>query len=139
MSPVVPTEDNKAGITLLHAGQFDHLTPIPAPEPPREETIQEKIERVAKEHGVNVRKALAISDAESEFRPDAKNPYSSASGIYQFIDGTFRDYCINKYRLTDSMDYKNNPDIQIECAMRMLKAGEDFHWNASKHEWGKNL
>jgi len=83
--------------------------------------------------------AFRIAKAESNWNPNAKNKSSSASGLFQFIDGTFRAYCINKYRLADSMAQKNNPYIQIDCAVKMLNLGLVGHWDASASVWKKSL
>ncbi len=73
--------------------------------------------------------------AESGWKPDIKNKVSTASGLFQFLDGTFKSYCIEKYGLAESMDQKNDPYIQIDCAVRMIRAGGVGHWDASKHSW----
>ena len=38
---------------------------------------------------MDVRLALQIAYCESKYDPQAKNPISSAKGVYQFIDGTW--------------------------------------------------
>lgn len=73
--------------------------------------------------------------AESGWKPDIKNKKSSASGLFQFIDGTFRSQCIEKYEFAESMADKNDPYIQIDCALAMIKDGGLSHWNASKALW----
>ena len=79
--------------------------------------------------------ANAIIKAESGYKPDAKNPKSSASGIFQFIDSTFKRFCIDEYKLTESLINKNDFRIQIDCAIIMLESGMESHWNASRHIW----
>ena len=119
------------GLMVLVPGQFDHLPPLkPVPA-----TIEEKIERVAWKYKVDSDLALAVARAESNFDPKAKNPLSTASGIFQFLDGTFKQFCLKSYSLTNSMAEKNDPDIQIECAMRMISEGGLSHWYASQHLW----
>lgn len=103
------------------------------------ETIEQKIGRRAEELGYDSRKAQAIAWAESRFDPNAESVSSTASGVYQFLDGTFSYYCIKQYKLTDSLVHKNDPDIQIECALKMLtelKGGEN-HWSPSRASWPK--
>ena len=100
-------------------------------------SIAEYIEARAMAYEYPPKKARAIGRAESDFNPNAKNTGSTASGTYQFINGTFKAFCIDKYKLTDTMDDKNDPHIQIECAMKMFSEGLDFHWDASRHIWGK--
>lgn len=51
--------------------------------------VQEEIVSLAKVYGVDPQIALNIADCESTFNPRAKNPNSSAKGIYQFTDGTW--------------------------------------------------
>lgn len=99
--------------------------------------IEKYIEVEALKKGLNPVKAQSIAWAESRFIKDAKNGHSTASGIFQFLNGTFSDYCIKKYKLTDSMANKNDPKIQTECALRMLKAGGESHWYASRANWHK--
>lgn len=100
------------------------------------ETIEERIGRRAKALGVDPLKAQSIAWAESRFNPNAKNASSSASGVFQFLDGTFKEYCITKYEFATSTDQKNDPNIQIECALRMLeKPGGENHWYPSRPAW----
>ncbi len=91
-------------------------------------------------HNYSVTKFLAIAEAESGFNINAKNKGSSASGLFQYINGTFKTVCIDTYHLTNSMQEKNNAYIQTECAVMMLKEkGGDSHWLASKPAWSKKL
>lgn len=109
----------------------------PVIEPVIELTIEEKIIKTAEEFGYSTTTALAIAKAESNLNPNAKNAHSTASGLYQFINDTFKGFCIDKYKYAESMEQKNDPDIQIKCAIRMLAEGGDKHWAASSHVWGK--
>ena len=88
-------------------------------------------------HNVSVTKTIAIISAESNFTVNAKNPSSTASGLAQFIDGSFEWLCMDRYKLTQSLDDKNDPKIQIECLVLTLKDGGDSHWNESKPVWSK--
>lgn len=108
-------------------------------EPPKqiEKSIPEKIEYYAEKNGADLILALEIAYAESEFYPNAKNPVSSASGTYQFIDGSFKHYCINIYKLTDTMKDKNDPDIQINCATKIMADYGYKDWDASASVWIK--
>lgn len=114
-----------------------HVETIITPEQIKPLTIEEKIIAKAEEYGYSTTTALAIAKAESGLNPDAKNKESSASGVYQYINGTFLSFCVQLYGLTDSLANKDNPDIQIECAIRMLSEGGEGHWDASKHIWKK--
>jgi hypothetical protein len=77
---------------------------------------------------------VRIAKEESHFNQYAKNPTSTAKGIYQFIDGTWRHYCLedgNVYNFVDN----------INCFYKVLEQ-DGFpkalgHWNASVNKWGK--
>ena len=56
-------------------------------------TIQDKITIAARKNGINIETALRIAHCESRFNPNAKSKISSASGLYQFIDKTWANYC----------------------------------------------
>lgn len=95
---------------------------------------------VAYNEGVDMMMALAIAKAESNFQPNAKNPVGTASGVYQFLDSTFKTYCINKFHMTNTMEDKNHPAIQVNCAIDMLREKDGYkHWFASFGGWGKYL
>lgn len=111
------------------------IVPEPPEAPPK--SVEEKIREKAIEYKVDPNLAVKIAKAESNLNPNAKNSKSSASGIYQFLDGTFVSYCIRDFQFTHSLDNKLNPDIQIECAVRMLSEGGIHHWDASRFIWGK--
>lgn len=51
--------------------------------------MSEMIRNAAIRYHVSPHEALAIAVCESNLRPDAKNPLSSAQGIYQFTTGTW--------------------------------------------------
>ncbi len=53
--------------------------------------IPQKIVEAANRVGMDPNTALAIAAVESKFSPTIKNPNSSAMGIFQFIDSTWRD------------------------------------------------
>jgi len=95
----------------------------------------------ARSHAYNLDPKIskAIANAESQFKFDAKNPKCCASGLYQYTDSTFQSQCIDKFKLTDSFEEKNDPHIQIECFMRMATSTGYSDWNESKHIWSKLL
>lgn len=99
------------------------------------ESVERYIGAEALKKEFNPVKAQSIAWAESRFKENASNTGSTASGVWQFLDGTFRDYCIKKYQLTDTMTDKNDVKIQTECALRMLVAGGEGHWSPSRPHW----
>lgn len=72
-----------------------------------------------------------IADSESDFKPDADNPNSTAYGVFQILIGTWNDY--------DCTGDRGNPADNIACARKIYDARGTKDWNASKHEWGKYL
>ena len=71
---------------------------------------------------------IAIADAESDFNASAKNPHSSASGLFQIIKGTWKAYeCVGD---------PFNPTDNIECAKKIYEDSGTSPWNESKHVWG---
>jgi hypothetical protein len=71
---------------------------------------------------------------ESTNNPEAYNPADPVTpsyGLLQFKEGTFQDYCVDKYGYSDIWDEQS----QRECCDRMLQ--DDWnninHWSTSKH------
>ena len=97
--------------------------------------ISELIIKYANEYGVDESLALNIACAESCTRdkntnavyinPTAKNPLSTASGVYQFIESSWNFYCEG-----DVMNFKDN----IECGIRVLAETGESPWEASRTE-----
>jgi hypothetical protein len=78
----------------------------------------------------DIMKMIRIARAESGFDQYAKNPNSTAKGIFQFIDGTWRANCLkdgNVYNFVDN----------INCAWKVYQKQGDRPWNASKSKWSK--
>ena len=103
------------------------------------EAIMDYIYHRATEYNVSPTLAIEIVRAESGFDIDAKNKGSSASGLAQFINGTYKGFCIDKYGLVESLKEKNNPYAQIECLVMMLAEGKESHWSESFSVWGKKI
>jgi len=65
-----------------------------------------------------------IVQRESGFNPRAKNPRSTASGLYQFINGTWRT-CGTGYPTAMSAPVR----VQVECARKIWANGRGAsHW-----------
>lgn len=71
------------------------------------------IEAAAERHGVPASALLNIANLESSGRTDAKNPRSSASGLFQFIDSTAAEYGLTGAK-------RNDPTAQADAAARMM-------------------
>ena len=90
-------------------------------------TVQELIILKAREYGLNETTALRIAKCESGFNPNAKSPISSASGVFQFVSGTWLGVVKARgqdYTLADRFDYEKN----IDNAMWLAKSEGWQHW-----------
>ena len=81
-------------------------------------TVQELIIDYARDYNVDPYTALEIADCESGFNPKAKNNQgSSATGVYQFINKTWNNYCTGNR--TDAED-------NIKCFMELYPKYPDW-------------
>lgn len=71
---------------------------------PTQEEVRAEIIRQAHIYGVSVKTALRIARCESGYQYNARNSTSSAKGVYQFIDGTWRWINAQGHQF----DYKEN-------------------------------
>lgn len=105
----------------------------PLPEPPAEPaTVVEKkqtpdssIEEVMKR----------IEHCESRGNPNAKNPHSTAKGLFQFLDGTWKHYGLKHWGTLEGRDVYD-PEDNRELAEYVITNYGTRDWNASKHCWG---
>lgn len=88
--------------------------------------IIDEIRTQAAAYGVDEAKALDVAFCESSFRADAKNPRSSARGVYQFIDRTWAWIATigAPHPNADRYDYEAN----IENAMWLVRRDGWRHW-----------
>lgn len=70
---------------------------------------------------------VAIAYCESQFNELAKNPYSSASGVFQILKGTWSDYKCTGDRFS-AID-------NAACAVKIFKDSGSQPWDASKTCW----
>lgn len=97
----------------------------------REPDFTSIILSTAKSYHIDPELFLRVARCESGLKPMVKNPASTASGIFQFLDSTFSNQ-LKKYGMIGD---KNDPLIQIELAAKMIADGGLSHWNASKSCW----
>jgi hypothetical protein len=88
--------------------------------------IIEAIGEVAIQYGVNEAGMTQLIRCESALNPNAKNPNSTASGLAQFIDGTWKIYCEGE---------KSSPKDQLICLAKMISKKMYSHWNESRDCW----
>ena len=72
---------------------------------------------------------IKIARAESNFKPNAKNPNSTATGIFQIIIGTWDGNRCEGER----WDFVDN----IKCAYKLYKTRGFQPWNASRSKWSQ--
>lgn len=91
-----------------------------------EETLEQKIEREAREVGVDPNLTLAIGVCESGLR-NVKNPVSSAAGIFQLTRATADE---TGRRMGNGWGYKDVYDIEknIKMALFLMSKGEYSRW-----------
>ena len=106
---------------------------------PSKDRIVDFITSTAMNDGVDVTTALAIATAESNLNPNAKNASSTASSLWQWLDGSFKYYCIDKYKIADSMIEKNDYHTATLCAIKVIADGGIDNWQASRVLWEKLL
>ena len=113
-------------------------SPFYLPDEPTQGQIRTYIAKTAGTYGVNQVLSLAIAKCESRFNPRAKNPKSSASGIFQIIKSTWEETML-RMELPTSTDVFD-PEINIEAAMFLLSQdGGVNHWESSRACWQPEL
>ena len=94
---------------------------------PRDFTVEQAVAYFAEKYGADVRLALCIVRHESGFNPAARNPGSSAGGVWQFIDGTFVSTARRMgrdWRLPDKYDMM----VNAEAGAWLLAHDGYKHW-----------
>jgi hypothetical protein len=72
-----------------------------------------------------------IAKCESGNDPLARNPTSSAKGLLQIIDGTWKSFQCEGYVL--------NADDNFNCGIKIATQSGLHHWDASKACWAKQV
>lgn len=96
------------------------------------QTVPDKIVYWAKHFGADTSVSLNIACAESRFVAHAKNPNSSAAGVYQWIDSSWARMSTKYYGYVED---KMNEDRNIELSNWVIATYGTSDWNASKHVW----
>lgn len=109
---------------------YKQTKPIEAVEPEpaevkKEMTVQDKIVFYADLYGVDSKTALKVAECESGFNPKAENIEGSATGVYQWIRKSWKNYCSGDVY---------NPDHNIICFVQQFPQHPEW-WDASKSCW----
>lgn len=102
-------------------------------DPPGTRTFRQAVERwrslvAAYFPDYLVDQALAVIDCESRGDPEARNPYSGASGLFQFLPGTWA-VVAPKAGFPDSSPF--DPEANIGSAWWLV----NYYLNQGKHPW----
>jgi soluble lytic murein transglycosylase-like protein len=96
-------------------------------------SVKQLIKQYAVKYAVSPSLALSIASCESQFNPRARNPNSTAKGVYQFTQGSWRGYSIQKWgKVRDVF----NPSYNAELAMYVISLHGTSPWLASRGCWG---
>lgn len=76
-----------------------------------------------------------IAKCESGYNPLAKNKSSTASGVFQFLNGTWQE-TRDQMGLNSSLELKLDAEENIKTAIWKIANGGLNAWNASKGCWG---
>jgi hypothetical protein len=126
-SPVV-VERITEPVMASEVEEVEVVEPTPTPKP---ETVEDIIKA---EWGSDASIGLKIAFCESTYDPKVKNSKSSATGLFQFINSTWRD---TRYRmnLDPSLDLRLDPVENARTAYFLYQLRGTQPWNASKHCW----
>ncbi len=98
-------------------------------------TVPELIIKYSDYHQIPSSLTLKIAKCESGFNPLAKNKGSTASGVFQFLDGTWK-LTREQMGLDSSVVLKLDAEENIKTAIWKIANGGLNAWNASKGCWG---
>ncbi len=90
MAQVVSTQASTPKFTLAMDASYFAENETEETTTPTPEEVKAEIIRQANLYGVSVKDALRIARCESTYVYNAKSKISTAKGVYQFIDGTWK-------------------------------------------------
>ncbi len=90
---------------------------------PTKEEVKNEIIKQSRQFGLNENAMLALAFCESEYIWNAKNPTSTARGVYQYLIGTWEETKSAKQGLE-----RNNIEANIREAMIDVSNGENWRW-----------
>jgi len=109
--------------TKTHGGRSEALqwiNPLESlSDKPNLASLKSAISYISVQYDLSYDDLVRVINCESSFNINAKNPYSTASGIAQFIDSTWEHYCEGD---------KDSPKNQLRCMGLMWSKGYQSHW-----------
>lgn len=123
------------GLTLLAIVTVQSMTveAITVAIPPKPLTATEKIMKAFPNDPVMLNIAIAESGYGGKPCVNNDNPTSSASGCFQILRATWKDYKCDGLFDEAAMD----DDMNIACAVKIEDRSGTTPWNESKHSWSK--
>jgi hypothetical protein len=127
-------------LIFIYAFTFINTAPVTQTEPPKvfeQKVTQQQIETYICSKNWDCETAKQIAFCESSFNPKSKHPVSSASGLFQFTDGTWvwtREKMGRNTTLALKTDYKENADTAYYL-YKLYGFASDTTWNASRVCW----
>ena len=121
-----------AAVTNKDANSLEELF---TPEPIVELSIEERILTGAENLGINPQLALAVAKCESGLDQGAKNPNSTASGIFQFLKSTWKS-TLERMGLPEHLDVFDASSNIMAGLWLMKQDGASTHWYPSEDCWG---
>ena len=91
---------------------------------------QSIIVQEALSEGVDPGLAIFLAAIESDLNPRAKSKVSTASGLFQWIKGSWLGICVKTYKIADEHSDVFDPVLNARCAMRTIANGGIRHWLA---------
>lgn len=109
-----------------------------APEPPKQPTIKEQIEKYVVEYKADPELSYWIAWCESELK-NVPNENGEQYGIgpYQFIKTTWNDLTISKHGKAPycTGDIWNEED-NVRCGVKLISELKIIHWGTAETDWG---
>src|SRR3990167_9796500 len=98
-------------------------TTIQVTQEPEMDLVIQQIKKYAVLYNVSGTLAIDLAKKESQLSADAKNKRSSAKGIYQWIDSSWKTFCVG-----DVLNAEDN----IKCSMKVIGKSRFGiqHWTA---------
>jgi len=99
-------------------------------------TTEQIIEDTAKQHGYkNIELLKKIAFCESSYKADATNPYSTATGTYQFTESTWNEACKATGHTDWTLEDRKDPEKATRVAIWYIAKGQIGRWSESQHCW----